>query len=172
MRKYIKGGALVLFFCIALQLIVGIIVYYSFSSWEIRACGAMFGITSSLFSALAFACLSFALYVQIKLYEGQKNENTISIRNFQIAKEQQDKISQILSSQVKTSELSGLLITSCYLIDHYTKEQNRLQKDNSILNKSLKEKEINENLDLVYDVLNKNFLILLNEKRDISIKNM
>lgn len=115
----LKAAAAVL----AIQVVVGVILFYSFPDWTTRGqFGDMFGIVNSLFSGLAFSGLIYTIFLQQQELSLQREELQLTRVELKRSAEAQEKSERALVSQADASNQSARLAAINYLLAHYKQE--------------------------------------------------
>lgn len=95
--------------------------YYLFPSWEIRGqFGDSFGVTSSLFSGLAFAALIYTVNLQRKELSLQRRELELTRNEIKRSALAQEASERSLSNQANALEVAARLNALSSVIDHYS----------------------------------------------------
>lgn len=87
---------------VVIQIIIGVVIYYSFDTWEARASfGDMFGVVTTLFSALALAGVVYTVVLQRHELALQRQELELTRRELERAADAQRESAELLRVQVK-----------------------------------------------------------------------
>ena len=125
LKKYFSINILSLFFFIVLciQLMVGLVIYFSFSSWNERAdFGAMFVFVDTLFSGLAFVGLIYALFLQQQELTLNRKELSLSRNEIARSAQAQENTEKIFTEQLKLTHFNSQLTAINNLIEFYESE--------------------------------------------------
>jgi hypothetical protein len=108
---------------VSLQVVIGLLVYFSFSGWTERGqFGDLFGVVNALFSGLAFAGLIYAILLQREDLALQRTELTLTRQELKRSASAQEQSELALRAQAAAAARSASLATTNFLLAHYKHE--------------------------------------------------
>ncbi len=119
-KESLKNPYFLLIIILALWIISGVIIYFSFDQMNERGTfGDMFGAVNALFSGLAFGGIIYTIYLQRTELILQRKELEMTREELTRSASAQENSEKALAQQVKSMELTAKLNALNSLLEYY-----------------------------------------------------